>query len=87
MIFIRYIDDERDFSFPLDSVLSIDEFNTMTIDIVLNTGRQERFMIGADNFYAKVFSDENMVDEYRLVEIDCSTSDDLDDLSDVIVVA
>lgn len=70
MIFVRYEDDyDTDFTFSLDQVVSIDA-NGPNTRVELTNGRVEQLEIDIDDFYAKVFSDENMTEEYALVEIE-----------------
>ena len=68
MIFLRFtFNDEHSETYALDTLLKIEdnEFDTTFLFI----HGQFRFRIDPDEFYSKVFSDENEIKEYCLVEL------------------
>lgn len=69
MIFIRFtFKDEHSETYALDTLYSINESDlTMTF---IFAHKQFDFQIDSEKFFSTVFSDENYVNEYCLVELE-----------------
>ena len=70
MIFIKFnYLDERSAVFCLDNMITMDSDNN-GVKIVLENGRIITLPVGIEELCSKVFSDENMINEYAFIEID-----------------